>query len=441
MNPPDLSKLFLNNCSATPEIIVYTEFLSNRLVYTLDFLIKNVWQKNYILTNEISEFQNSDKLKINYSSKYLENAINIYPSQFLFSKGIDKHYQPNFDSPLSTHYSEDIFSVIFYHISRYEEWQKNFSPDIHQRFEAQSGQFYSQIHSPFLDEQIFLFKSFIKNQFPSFETNYFYKEIFTFDLDNILAFKGKSAFRSIGALLKHLLKGELILLKERINVLSNKKNDPFEEVYSFIENLSQNTPIIFFVLCRSNTKFDRAAELSSKEVTRVIKQLSTFAHIGLHPSYYSMCSQEIIQSEKKLLENIIDKKIISSRQHYLRTDIATTPKLLLSIGIQYDFTMGFASSAGFRSGTTFPFYYYDFEKERATNLLMIPFSVMDGAYFNYQKTDITAAIKNIENIREKIKSLGGYFIPLFHEITLCPLFNNDAVEWRKVFTTPSLNTI
>jgi hypothetical protein len=441
LNPPDLSKLFLNNSSATPEIIVYSEFLSNRLVYTLDFLIKNVWQKNYILTNEISEFQNSDKLKINYSSQYLENAINIYPSPLLFSKGIDIHFQPNFHSPLSTHYSEDIFSTIFYQISRYEEWQKNFSPDLHQRFEAQSSQFYSQLHSPFLDEQIFLFKSFIKNQFPSFETNYFYKEIFTFDLDNIHAFKGKSAFRSIGGLLKHLLKGELVLLNERINVLSNKKNDPFEEVYSFIENLSHNTPILFFVLCRSNTKFDRAAEISSKEVTRVIKQLSTFAHIGLHPSYYSMYSQEIIQSEKKLLENIIDKKIISSRQHYLRMDITITPKLLLSAGIQYDFTIGFASTAGFRSGTTFPFYYYDFEKEQATKLLLIPFSVMDGAYFNYQKIDITAAIKNIENIREKIKSLGGYFIPLFHEITLCPLFNKDAVEWRKVFTTPSLNTI
>ncbi|MCX7727886.1 MAG: hypothetical protein N2203_00280 [Bacteroidia bacterium] len=428
-----IDSLFHTNISESPEIIIYSEFISPRLKYTLDFIFKTVLQKNYYLTTHISELLHSDKIKINYSKKYFDNVINIFPLHLLQVNAIEKNFNPHFLAHTTTHYYKDIFSEVFYFISRYEEWQNNYTKDTHQRFEKKSSILKDTLHQPVIDISINELKSFIQKYYPSFQTQYIYKEILTFDLDNILAFKGKHFFRTIAALLKHIVKKESILLHERIQTLFHQKNDPLEEVYNFIQELSKHYPIIFFILCRSDTSFDRAAHLSHSDTQKTINKLKNFAHIGLHPSYYSLNKLEIIQKEKQLLEQTIKEKIIASRQHYLRTDITITPKLLIQAGIQYDFTMGFASDKGFRAGTSYPFYYYDFENEKVENLLFIPFSVMDGAYLNYQATSSEIAIEHIKQIKHIIQKNGGYYIPLFHEMTLCPLFNPSAYLWKSLF--------
>lgn len=431
-----LSSLFEIKYSQLPEIIVFSEVYTNRLNYAADFIFNRVLGKSYILTSDIETFISSDKIKINYSQTYFENAINVYPIGLITSKGIDKNFFPNFSVNQHNYYSEDIFSKVFYFISRYEEWQKNFTKDTHGRFEWEASAVKEQLHQPLVDIGIRNFEQYIQKKYPVFETNYFYKEILTFDLDNILAFKGKSWVRSIGATFKHILKSEYDLLTHRIKVLLKKSPDPFEEVYEFIRELSAYHPIIFFVLCRSNTKFDRAADIRHFQTQHILNTLKTFAHIGLHPSYYSMKEPLLIEKEKKLLEQTIGETIISSRQHYLRTEISDTPFILMKNGIQYDFTMGFASHTGFRMGTSYPVNYYDFNTEQAADLLLIPFCVMDGAYFNYHQISVEQAIEDIQRIRQTIKHTGGYFIPLFHEITLSDWFNKDAKKWRDVFFNP-----
>lgn len=425
-----LSSLFEYTYKDPPEFIVFAHSASNRLFYTLDFMIKRIWQSNYVFTDNPDTFEHSDKIKINYSHNFFPQAINVFPLSLLDKTGVDKQFKPIFKVDKHTHYSEDIFSKVFYCISRYEEWQNHFTPDIHQRFEAASSVFKDILHYPFLDKDIALFKAHIQSLYPSFQPKVFYKEIYTYDLDNILAFKGKPIWRSIAALMKHLLKQEYNLFQHRINVLLHHHPDPFEKVYHDIAEWLKEKDIIFFILCRSDTKYDRAAHLTHPDSIRILKQLQHFAHIGLHSSYYSMNDMHLIQREKNMLEHILKQNIIASRQHYLRMNISTTPQLLIQQGIAYDFTMGFATQAGFRAGTSYPFYYYDLNKEKSTSLLMIPFCAMDGAYFNYQHISAEAAITGIQNIQTKIQQIGGYFIPLIHEITLSSLFHPDANVWR-----------
>ncbi len=422
------------------EIIVFTHYPTNRLIYTLDFLIKRVWQKNYLITTDENFFIRSDKIKMNYSEKYFDNTINIFPSSLLQKTDIDKSFYPDFQTPANTHYKEDILSKIFYSISRYEEWQENYSKDKHQRFEADASIFKNIMQNPFLDEAIQTFKQYVQTYYSSFQTNYFYQEIYSFDLDNILAFKGKNIIRTTGALIKHLLKKEYNLFSERIKVLQGRKKDPIEYIYQYLQSLSTHTPLIFFILSRSDTKYDRAAELQHPYTKKILHTLKNFATIALHPSYYSSNNESVFIREKNKLEKIIQQKIIASRQHYLRMNIRTTPQILIQQNIHYDFTMGFASKPGFRAGTSYPFYYYNFEKEQATNLLFVPFCAMDGAYFNYNNINTSTAIQQITQIKNTIQQMGGYFIPLFHETTLCPLFNKSANEWKKIFQ-PLYNTI
>ncbi len=427
-----LDKLFDLNFTTKPEFIIFTEFCNNRLIYTIDFLIKRKWKKNYIITHDEQSFLNSDKIKLNYSTKYFQNTINIFPTGLLQQKNIVNNYVPSFSVNLNGYYSQDIFDNIFFCISRYEEWQPSIHYDKHQRFEASQTLFQELLPRPYLDIAIHEFEKYILQHYPSFQFPYKYQEIYTFDLDNILAFKGKNLYRTLGALVKLLLRREVNLFKERINVLVFQKDDPFKNVYDFIKDISNEKPVIFFILSRSSTVYDRAAEINHPDTVEILSYLKSFSIIGLHPSYYSFDNEQLIKKEKQTLESVLQQRVIASRQHYLRMNIHITPKLLLNQGIHYDFTMGFASKPGFRAGTSHPFFYYDFDNEKATDLLFIPFCIMDGVYFNYQNINIEKTLQEIQNIKSDIKKYGGYFIPLFHEITLSHLFKEDADVWRKM---------
>lgn len=126
-----LNPLFYINIPDNPEVIVYSEIKSNRLLYVLDFIFHRIAQKKYVLTNDIISFQQSDKVKINYSENVMQDCINVFPLFLIKNKGIDKTYSPNFSVQKEDFYFEDIFSKVFYFLSRYEEVQGNFLPEQH----------------------------------------------------------------------------------------------------------------------------------------------------------------------------------------------------------------------------------------------------------------------------------------------------------------------
>ena len=313
----------------------------------------------------------------------------------------------------------DLFSTVFYFISRYEEWQ-DFVPDAHQRFEAKSSiLFIHRIHlAPMVDIWIQQFKQKIQNHFVNIHLPAAqFKLISTIDIDNVFAFQSKGFIRTIGAFAKDILKFDFRNFKERFKVVFLNRKDPFdiyEEIGQFCSKL--NIPLIYFFLFKTATKYDRTLNPNSKGILRVFKLIhQTKALIGLHPSYHAAFNKQDFNYEKELLENKAEQKINFSRQHFLRFDIKTTPKIIMEANIKADFTMGFASESGFRAGTSFPFYYYNFETETKTDLLMVPFCTMDGVYTVYQKQSAQEALQSILNMANEIKKVGGYFISVYHE--------------------------
>lgn len=77
--------------------------------------------------------------------------------------------------------------------------------------------------------------------------------------------------------------------------------------------------------------------------------------------------------------------------------------------------MGFASTAGFRAGTSHPFFYYDFNEEAGGSLLMVPFCAMDGAYTVYGKTGPGQAQQELLELARETARVNGFFISVFHE--------------------------
>ena len=89
MDKTGLHKLL--NLEVNPEsqcIIVYSEIVSSRLNYVAKFIFENVLKVKVIITNDSSEFKNSEFFKINYSKKIISNSFQIYPHQLLFETGI-----------------------------------------------------------------------------------------------------------------------------------------------------------------------------------------------------------------------------------------------------------------------------------------------------------------------------------------------------------------
>lgn len=417
----------------SPSFIIYSEERSSRLNYVSKFIFENVLKVKVVITNNNSEFENSVFFKINYSNKSFSNSFQILPHALLFETGVSEskpkaslkntliYFYENELSGNNSNFSYDIFSSIFYFISRLEEWEA-FEPDAHGRFEAGASILFKNKMQlkPVVDCWILELKNELQKFYPAlnFPENKF-KIISTIDVDNLYAYKAKGFLRTSGAILKDVLKFDFKNLKERLNVVSKKENDPFD-IYSSISDfcLKLNIPLIYFFLFKTGTKYDRTVNPTSSFFPEVFKRIKERAAvIGLHPSYYSSNNKEILNQEINDFSEKTGEKVNFSRQHYLKFDIKTTPKLLIENGIIADFTMGFASNVGFRAGTSFPFYYYNFVTENQTDLLLVPFCAMDGAYFIYEKSGSDKMLSSLLNLANEVKQVNGFFITVFHERT------------------------
>lgn len=378
--------------------IIYSETPGNRLSYVCSFIFRQL-NVNYTITGKLKAFNNSTDHRINYSSREIENSFWVVPQGLLAEKEIpdakpELTHRDNmpciYPSNETNAFPFDIFSAVFFFIARVEEWQK-FKPDSHGRFEsAESFLYKHRFHlKPLVDHWIIEFKTRLQDYFPSvtIPENKF-RVISTIDVDNLYAFKSKGIVRTLGAALKDLVKWDLVSLGDRVRVKAGQKKDPFdiyEEVDNFCDRL--NIPLFYFFLFSTGTKFDRTVSPQAPAFKKIFASLENKkAFFGIHPSYYSSDNEKILEEEIKNFAARSGVSVKLSRQHYLRFNIIQTPRWLLKQGIAADFSMGFASMPGFRAGTSFPFYYYDFIAEKPTQLLFVPFCAMDGAYTVYKNT-------------------------------------------------------
>ena len=153
--------------------------------------------------------------------------------------------------------------------------------------------------------------------------------------------------------------------------------------------------------------------------------------IGLHPSWQSGDDDQLLREELEWLEVMADKKIIHSRQHYIRFTLPQTFRKLIKAGIQKDFSMGYGSINGFRASVCSSFAWYDLEEEKTTPLLLYPFCFMDANSFYEQKHSPREAYNELLLYYEQVKKLKGIFISVWHNFILGTDRQFDG--WRGMF--------
>ena len=157
----------------------------------------------------------------------------------------------------------------------------------------------------------------------------------------------------------------------------------------------------------------------------MIKHLADHAQMGIHPSFASNFDFETLKMEKNRLENIVNKEVIHSRQHFLKLELPKTYRNLNELLVEFDYSMGYASMPGFRASICTPFYFYDLELEKMTNLMVHPFCVMDATFKFYLKYNPEKSLDTIKYFVDQVKNVNGQFVSLWHNEAW-----SDYKEWK-----------
>ncbi len=425
-------------------INIYNSEFTTRIEYILKFVIVEVLAESYVFYTDENQYLNAAGPKLNYSKKSIDpNEIRMYNEGFLLETGIRK-FEPlvsrtkdfikvfpdrEFKNTDENYIDFDLFSSIFYFLTRYEEYT-SFKKDHHGRFEAdQSFAFkHGFLDKPLVDIYILFLKDKLSTKFPSlnFKTQTFRVQP-TIDIDQAFAIKEKSIFRWMSACVKAFASLKFSHLLKLFTIKLGNSKDPFD-VYDEFDRIHSKfnlTAIYFFLFSKKRTKYDINISRNSDAFRRLIQKIAEKSKVGIHPSYHSRSNTRIVEEELNALSIVILQLIDSSRQHFLKMRLPDTYRYLCSIGILHDYTMGYASRPGFRASTTLSYTFYDIEQEQISFLTIHPFAVMDTTFKHYLKNTPSQAFESICKIIDEVKSVNGQFIPLWHNESM-----SNYAEWE-----------
>lgn len=399
-------------------LLIYSHHITPRLSYTLQFIFNEVWKYPFELTDRADVFEAFEGPRIYYGKNPSATCIQIEPQGLLHATGIQPQEiqcfthlgYPAFFKSSGVGYPFDIFSGVFYLISRYEEYLPH-TKDLYGRFPHTASLAFKEgfLNIPLVNYWLIDFQQAVRQLYPGFQpAGNVFRYVPTYDIDIAWSYKHKGFGRNLGG---WLLKPGL----ERCRVLAGRKPDPYDS-YTFIEQLSEkyhHQPAFFFLLSEDRNRYNKNIRPSHPAMQELIHRLNHY-RAGIHPSYNSMQQPGLIEQEISLLQNITEKPVRDSRQHYLRFELPQTYRALIRAGIVNEFSMGYGSINGFRASVAHAFHWYDLEAEQITPLKIHPFCFMDANSYFEQKQDVTVTQQELNDYYEKCRSVHGCMITIFH---------------------------
>jgi hypothetical protein len=426
-------------------ILIYSEDISPRIEFVTRLIFTKIHRVEVSFTTNKAEFLYSELPKINYSQTKFNDEIYLKPhgllTQSTLAKVVIKPFEYNnstvfFESSPDSVFPFDPFAASFYLVTRYEEY-----------FETELDKFGRFPIGKSILTELNLIKKPVVNIWADWlakEINRKYPQIIfikrrfkfisTIDIDNAWAYLNKGFWRTNAALVKSVLKGHISEFSSRRKVLKGKEKDPYH-TYDYLDSVfsGNEEKVKFFFLLGDYGKYDKNLSHENIGFQKLILKIAQDYDIGIHPSFAGFlngCHGKVIR-ENGRLEKIVGRKISKSRQHYLNLRFPKTYQNLIKAGMKEDYTLGYPEQTGFRAGICTPFNFYDLENEETTNLLVVPFQVMDGTLRNYLKLSPEEAFKETEMLMNEVKKVGGTFVSIWHNESV-----NDLGEWkgyRKVF--------
>lgn len=419
-------------------ILIYIQKVNPRIEYITKLIFSQILNVEFAFITNSSEFKKASGAKFNYSTEKFEDEFYIKPHRLMFSRAmITPNIEPVWyegtkyfcESSKDSDLPFDPLAAAFYVVTRHEEYTEQ-KRDKLDRYPIQQSILskYDLLDKPVVNIWAKLLGRKLQERFPELvlgESKF--RFLSTIDIDNAWAYRHKGIFRTSAALVRSLLKNRREL-KERLKVLGGNKKDPYD-TYDYLDSVfkGNESKVLFFFLLGDYSRFDKNISHQNKRFRKLIVETVKKYEVGIHPSFGSSRKGHRRKTKVELqrLENILEKKVVKSRQHFLRLDFPKSYRRLIKSGILEDYTMGYSCLSGFRAGICTPFYFYDLERETTTNLLITPFQVMDGTFTHYLHLSPEKAWDEIKKVMEEVKKVGGLFVSVWHNETV-----NDEGIWK-----------
>jgi hypothetical protein len=101
------------------------------------------------------------------------------------------------------------------------------------------------------------------------------------------------------------------------------------------------------------------------------------------------------------------------------------------LGIQDDYSMGYATDPGFRAGIADPFNFFDLVENKETELTIHPVTVMDVTLRDYHRSNPQKSLETIFSMIDTVRSVNGEFISLWHNESFSEMGRWKG--WRTVY--------
>ena len=412
-------------------MLILVPKVTGRVMYVFDLIFSGLLGVGFDVTNDADQFKAYEGPKLHYGFQPVDNEPFLKAVDLLFERHIHEQttdtvgfedvvglfpvYGKNLLLPF------DVFAATFYLVSRYEEYLPQVR-DHYGRFQAESTWMYENglLQKPLVNIWSKALSKRLQLNYPELiikEKKF--KFVPTYDIDAAWAYKHKGLYRTVGGFIKDLVEGNREHLKERHQVLRGKRKDPFDS-FDFQFDLQKQFKLapIYFILCGDYDTNDKNISMRKTAFQSLIKTLGDYADVGIHPSFSSYLDIDKMRVEINRLSEVLHRPLTKSRQHFLRMNLPRSYQKLIELDISDDYTMGFASQAGFRAGIADSFRFYDLENDMVTNLNVHPFALMDGTMRDYLKLDVEASFALAKQLVDEVKAVGGTFIYLTHNETL-----------------------
>jgi len=427
-------------------LVVYCPEDCPRIQYTFDLMFGFLTAIPYELVFSKTAFLDYEGPKLNYGPVQLtSNEIFIPAGTILFEKNIvpqpiqlfpTQGLVAFFEYPQpSADFSFDLPGLIFYLATRYEEYLP-FSPDQWGRFTAQQscatkGGF---LDLPLAECWMMRLIEALKAKFPTLEVQAKkYRFEPTYDIDIAWAFQQRPLFLHVASSLKDLVLGRWSSLQARWRTWTHQQKDPFYS-FDYLQALHERHHLqpLFFFLLANRKRHDPNISHRNPVFRRLIQQIAAWGYVcGIHPSLASNQFREKVQIEKKRLEEILQTSVTTSRQHFLLLHFPDTYRQLLEVGIEHDYTMGYANAVGFRASISQPYPWYDLEKEAKTALMIHPFLAMDVTLKKYLGLTPNEAVERVQKLITSVKEVNGVAGILWHNSSFAP--HEGWAGWQVVY--------
>ena len=425
-------------------LLIYTSSVTNRLRYTCKLIFGDLLGTDCAFTSFPDEFTSYEGPKLVYAPEPLNGELFIRSENLLFEEHVHplepeigmENYIPvlfqNQDRASALPF--DPLAASFFMVTRYEEYERQ-RHDRYGRFPATSsvafkGKF---LELPVVHFWADMLLEMIQKRFPGLRTKRpVYHFVPTIDIDHVYAYKSRPLSRTAGGIARSAMKMDINDIIERFLVLGGTKPDPYD-TYDYINGIHKKygaTPY-YFILFADYGGNDNNIPVHSKSMRNVIRALDQQGMVGIHPSLSSNKHLRKLSKEHSGLCSMLERDVTVSRQHFMKISFPRTYRNLINLGITDDFSMGYASHPGFRSGMALPYWFFDLSRNETAPLKIHPVTLMDVTMKDYLRLTPEQSIETIHRLISMVRSVGGEFVSLCHNETFSE--SGRWIGWRNIY--------